>query len=793
MFARWKRFAPFILIILFSLFLFRSYFLNNLVPFPANLLVSYYEPWRSYPAPEYPNGPPNKAMGFDNVRIYYPLKTVALQALRQHMPPLWNPYNFAGSVLLGTYQSAVFHPFSWLFLVLPTIDAWSVMMILQPILCALAMYAFLTALKLSRSARFIGAVAFAFSGFFMTWWQESYLFTYSALFLPVALYAVERYLEKRDNRWLALLAASLTLSIFSGAFQMTFYVYMFTIVWILYRCLTRPDRWYLWFRLAGAAAISVLLGSVHLIPSMEAYAQSTRVSTDVKYIFDAYLLPFHQLVTLFAPDYFGNPATYNYFGKGFYHERLMFLGTVPFILILTQLLQWKSASRDGKFFRAAFLITLSLVLTLPTTWLVLYYLRLPLLSTMTPSRMMMLVSFTGAVLSAYAVEQYWKALPKKILLWVSIISLLALGAAGAAPLAAKHFDDKNTSYVISLRNLVIPGISIFITVFTLWVVHFYKNWKPLGLAIVAITLMGNAFFFTNKYLYFSERRFVYPYSAVFDELKKKQFDRFWTYDNGYIEKNFASQYSMFSPEGYDSIMIKRYGELLAFANSGGGTMVPDRANALIRSTDHFTDILTDPYRRRTLELLGARYIARKLTPDKNEQKMQDDPAALPRIWEDGTYAIHEYHAILPRVHLFTDVQIETNGTNLLESLYNPSTDIKKTVFLEESPGMSYTVGATGSASITAYTPNTVTVRTQTDGAMLLHLSDAYYPGWNAYVDGKKTKVYRANYTFRAVTIPDGNHEVVFRYEPLSWLLGIGGSLAGVLLCGVLMRLNKKIG
>ncbi|MBI5019475.1 hypothetical protein HZB58_04360 [Candidatus Gottesmanbacteria bacterium] len=93
--APWKQFVPILIIIFFSLFLFRDYFVKSLVPFPANLLVSYYEPWRSYPVPEYPNGPPNKAMGFDNVRIYFPVKTVAVDSLKRGEIPLWNPHNFS--------------------------------------------------------------------------------------------------------------------------------------------------------------------------------------------------------------------------------------------------------------------------------------------------------------------------------------------------------------------------------------------------------------------------------------------------------------------------------------------------------------------------------------------------------------------------------------------------------------------------------------------------------------------------------------------------------------------------
>lgn len=789
--APWKQFVPILIIIFFSLFFFRDYFVKSLVPFPANLLVSYYEPWRSYPVPEYPNGPPNKAMGFDNVRIYFPVKTVAVDSLKRGEIPLWNPHNFSGTILLATYQSAIFHPLSWLFSVIPPIDAWSIIILLQPILTALAMYVFLGSLRFSRPAKFVGSISFAFSGFFMTWWQESYLFGYSSLFLPVGLTAVERYMKKPSGVWVALLAASLALSVMSGAFQMTFYVYLFTGIWILYRSLDSPNSIKTLASLGSAIPLSLLLSAIHLIPNMEAYTLSTRVSTDVKYIFDAYLLPLTRLVTVFAPDYFGNPATYNYFGGGFYHERLMFLGVVPFLFIISQLLQWKSTAIHGKFFRITFLIFLSLTLSIPTTWLILYYLKLPLLSTMTPSRIMMLVTFTGSVLTAFAAEQYGKTLPKKVLMWMTIIAVLSFIAAAAVPVISRYIDDKNTTYVITLRNLAIPAASMIAALTILWITYLKKSVKTAGFVVLTLILLGNIFMFAKKYMYFSERRFVYPASPVFTELKKHSYDRFWTYDNGYIEKNFASQYGVYSPEGYDSIIIRRYAEFLAYANSRGTSLTPDRANALIQSTDHLDDIFADPYRKKTLELLGVKYIARKLTPDRNRQTVAADPSNLPRIWDDGTYAVHEHEGALPRVHLFTDIRIEPDGNKILTSLYATGTDIRKTLFLEERPAESLRSESTGSAVITAYTANTVTAKTETNGPMMLYLSDTYYPGWKAYVDGKHTKLYRANYAFRAVIAPQGTHTIQFRYEPWSWKVGLAGTIAGILALGYLVWLSPK--
>jgi len=54
---------------------------------------------------------------------------------------------------------------------------------------------------------------------------------------------------------------------------------------------------------------------------------------------------------------------------------------------------------------------------------------------------------------------------------------------------------------------------------------------------------------------------------------------------------------------------------------------------------------------------------------------------------------------------------------------------------------------------------------------LLVLSDTYYPGWKVYVDGEERKIYRANYTFRAVPLLPGTHRVEFVYDPLSFKVG----------------------
>jgi hypothetical protein len=64
----------------------------------------------------------------------------------------------------------------------------------------------------------------------------------------------------------------------------------------------------------------------------------------------------------------------------------------------------------------------------------------------------------------------------------------------------------------------------------------------------------------------------------------------------------------------------------------------------------------------------------------------------------------------------------------------------------------------------------------------LVLNDTYFPGWKAFVDGKRTKIYRANHTFRAVSLNAGTHRVEFVYDPLSFKLGVGVTILGILGC-----------
>ena len=73
---------------------------------------------------------------------------------------------------------------------------------------------------------------------------------------------------------------------------------------------------------------------------------------------------------------------------------------------------------------------------------------------------------------------------------------------------------------------------------------------------------------------------------------------------------------------------------------------------------------------------------------------------------------------------------------------------------------------------------------------LLVVSEMYYPGWRAYVDGVETPMFRTNYLFRGVVVPSGYHVVRFAYLPTSVLAGAAVSALALIVAGVLLYRSR---
>jgi uncharacterized membrane protein YfhO len=116
------------------------------------------------------------------------------------------------------------------------------------------------------------------------------------------------------------------------------------------------------------------------------------------------------------------------------------------------------------------------------------------------------------------------------------------------------------------------------------------------------------------------------------------------------------------------------------------------------------------------------------------------------------------------------------------------------VLLEENPN--WTDGPAHSAlpnklGFISESNNRLHLLAQATENTLLVLSDTHFPGWKAFVDGQETKIYRANYAFRAIPLQAGRHRVEFVYDPLSFKLGAAVSLLGILGCLAISLFGRR--
>lgn len=217
------RFWP--LIFIFAIwFVFSSpYFFQNKVPYPSKYQATFFSPWSYYP--EFAGPVKNNAMP-DIVNQIYPWKYFTIQSLKSGQIPLWNPYNFAGNPHVANFQSAVFSPFNLLFFILPFVDGWSILVLMQALLAGLFTYLFLREVAVSKIGALISSIAFMFCGFMVVWMAYGTLSMAIAL-LPLALFTIEKAFNKKSFWAFVFLSIALATSYFSGHVQTSLYFTFF--------------------------------------------------------------------------------------------------------------------------------------------------------------------------------------------------------------------------------------------------------------------------------------------------------------------------------------------------------------------------------------------------------------------------------------------------------------------------------------------------------------------------------------------------------------------------------------
>ena len=159
-----------------------------------------------------------------------------------------------------------------------------------------------------------------------------------------------------------------------------------------------------------------------------------------------------------------------------------------------------------------------------------------------------------------------------------------------------------------------------------------------------------------------------------------------------------------------------------------------------------------------------------------------------RLVHSGDVKIYENLETRPRAYLASAVRRAANPEEVLAALRAEQAPGGEGRTVVEAPPEALQPLASisrdeppGQATLLTYEPEQVTVQVRAPGPRLLVLTDSFYPGWEARVDGVPAPVWPVNLLFRGVVLPPGQHRVEFRFRPVSWQRGVALSGLGLVL------------
>ena len=173
----------------------------------------------------------------------------------------------------------------------------------------------------------------------------------------------------------------------------------------------------------------------------------------------------------------------------------------------------------------------------------------------------------------------------------------------------------------------------------------------------------------------------------------------------------------------------------------------------------------------TMKLLGTKFILSRAATGPGQGEVfrgasgiavYQNPDAFPRAWA---------------VHDSVRIQNTDQGRAFIDG--HVAELRSKALFLDNPPTLTPCPEAKDTVWVTKYAPSNVSLNAAMSCDGMVVLSDTYYPGWYAKIDGQPAEIYEVDLALRGVIVPKGVHAVTFRYRPRSVYWGAGLTLAGL--------------
>jgi len=698
--------------------------------------------------------------GSDFVLYFYSVKKFVREyVLTNGTLPLWNPFQFSGTPFISNIQASMFYPMGLLFYVMPTETAYVWTVVIHCIFGSIFMYLFARTLSTNRAGSLLAAVIFTFNGYFMAHLYAGHLsFVQTYIWIPLIFFFVLQFINTLQCKQAVLAGLCLGIQILGGFPQIAFYTILATVAFGFFRMamalrvkavsMVKQTG----IGLAVILAVGFSLAAIQLLPTLQFTELSGRAG-GVGYWF-ATLDSLHpkQFVSFFIPDFFGNASDGTYWlspKDWHFWETCGYVGILGLSLLFVPAPHKSSSLRNTRFFFVGVVVA-SLFLALGK-----YNPIYPLIykfpgfhSFRIPAQILFLFVFGTSVLSAiglHRLEESCSKLPKGLVLFLAVgclgfLFLLVVihkstysffyalfRAFGEQPVdsaTVQEIPDKIYSAIYRSSLLFFSVASLFIFLRKRLINR--TLFKVIVLAIVMVDLGSYA------------SQFVKPYQLSVSEEKQKiagqlnrnkDVERILIVNKLFLD-NDGSLYRFRTINGYDPLVLGRY--ILFLQASQNLPLVKEVITTdFLRRYDH-----------KFLKMLNVTHVL-------------------------GDQGITKVNPGLPKAVLVNRAVLKPTE-EVLDFMKSDSFDpFSSVVFEPENASFVWPVTTGerfhGNCFITEYGDKAIRIKSSANQPCYLVLTEMYYPGWQATVNGQPAEVLRGDYLFRVIPLDRGEHDVEMRF------------------------------
>ncbi len=701
------------------------------------------------------------ADGGDLLSFLFPLYHFAAQSLKGGEMPLWNPYLYGGAPFAADIQTGLFYPINLLlFFLMPKIAfrTLELISVLHFFLAGAFMYLCLRFIRkegrIGRLASLAGAIAFMFSDLFIIHFGNLNMIA-AASWLPLVFLFYHRALTERRVNYALLSGVFLGVAILAGHIQPIFHILFFLGLYLLYRLYLayRGDRSRAMPLLLGLAALTVVIAlgatAFLLLPGYEMMQLSVRAQIPYEEAAKFSLSP-AQLMGFLNPGFFGRGPRLSW---GLWDRvEVGYIGVLPLVLASLALL----FRRDGLTRFLLVLAIISLLLALGDSAILhgwLYGLVPGFKQLRAPARFILLLDFALAFLAALGLDAILRPLrPGKHALFKEVLRLsfpaflaITLVTLPLAYAVLIYSQDKDPVILQRIANatrgqvlfLLFLGGSLF-----LLYIRGHRWARPQMVGFLAIGLIFVDLAATGAYadIGTTDPTKGFHHSAAIEFLQG---------DEAFYRLEAPQEvWGVWQP---DLALVHRLFDI-------GGIYTPLKLADFERYRQAIESRSSPLY-----TFLNVKYSITQKGASPGEGYL---------LAFDGDPRVDIYRTTaFPRAFIVYRSQVVADHESAWAAIQAPGFDPADTVVVEGGKALEGDASE-GRAAITSYSLNAIGLEAEAASEGYLVLSEVYYPGWRAYIEGSEVPLLRANYAFRAVYLEPGSHEVRLVFVPTSWKVGL---------------------